>query len=118
LDAIIAGASRMTTPSFVVFADACNTGAGHDSRETQRSSSSAVSQGWGSGPCLSASSATKYWNLMPNAASDVEGKVEEEGNEPRREVQNSKENLSRRVLSEEILKSYGMGVIDTSKPNS
>lgn len=38
---------------------------------------------------------------MPNAASDVEGKVEEEGNEPRREVQNSKENLSRMVLSEE-----------------
>lgn len=38
---------------------------------------------------------------MPNAASDVEGKVEEEGNEPRREVQNSKENLSRMVLLEE-----------------
>jgi hypothetical protein len=38
---------------------------------------------------------------MPNAASDVEGKVEQEGNEPRREVQNSKENLSRMTLSEE-----------------
>ena len=91
----------MATSSCVVFADACSIGAAHDPRQTQRSSSSAVGQGWGSGPCLSASSASKYWNFMPNAASDVEGKVEEEGNEPRREVQNSKENLSRMVLLEE-----------------
>jgi hypothetical protein len=91
----------MTTSSFVVFADARSTSAAHDSHETQRSSSSAVSQSWSSRPCLSASSASKYWNFMPNAASDVEGKVEQEGNEPWREVQNSKENLSRMVMSEE-----------------
>ena len=70
----------MTTSSCIFFVDACSTGAAYDSRETQCSSSSAVSQTWGSGSCLSASSASKYWNFMPNAASDVEGQVEEEGN--------------------------------------
>jgi hypothetical protein len=93
----------MATLSCVVFADAGSVGAAHHSCETQGSSSSAVSQGWGSGSCLSASSASKYRNFMPNATSNVEGEIEEEGNKPRREVQKSKENLSRTALSEESL---------------
>jgi hypothetical protein len=81
-----------TTPR-VFLSDGCKACGAHYPGKTQRPSSSAIRQAWSSGSSLSSSSATVHRNFMPDATSDVKGQVEEDGDEPGREIQNGKKYL-------------------------
>jgi hypothetical protein len=92
LNTVIAFVSFMTAAANRFFADSRRTATHHGS-EAQRSSSAGTSKAWSLRPVFSSCTTTIDGYFMPDPSSEIETKIEYNGDEPWGKIENCEENL-------------------------